>query len=325
MNIIVSGGAGFIGSALVRQIIANSTHHVLVIDKLSYASHPHALRAVEASERYQFLQCDINDAELIHKAFAEFKPDVLMHLAAETHVDNSIASPDAFMQTNMLGTFRLLEVCRDYHQQHSGFRFLQVSTDEVFGELTEGDRFDEGSCYQPSSPYSASKAAADHLARAWMRTYGLPVLVAHCSNNYGPFQHAEKLIPTVISKALAGEVIPIYGNGEQIRDWIFVEDCAEALMLLSMQGTPGESYAIGAENEHRNIDVVNNICRQLDAMQPRAEGSSYAALIRFVEDRPGHDRRYALNCQKMREQLHWAARVDFDAGIKQTLQWYRRL
>lgn len=330
MRVIVTGGAGFIGSALVRHLVLDLGYHVLNIDKLTYAGNLASLTAVEGRNTYQFLQADICDRAAMDRAIAAFRPDRIMHLAAESHVDRSITGAAEFVQTNVIGTFTLLEAARGYWSALEGgakdaFRFLHVSTDEVYGSLggtceADGGLFTEATPYDPSSPYSASKASSDHLAKAWQRTYGLPVVVSNCSNNYGPFHFPEKLIPLTILNALAGRELPVYGKGENVRDWLYVEDHARALDLIAARGRPGETYNVGGRNERRNIDVVRRICAVLDelvpAERPRAE------LIRFVTDRPGHDARYAIDATRLETELGWRAQEDFDSGIVKTVRWY---
>lgn len=326
MRILVTGGSGFIGSNLVRLLVTRG-HTVLNIDKLTYAGNPASLADLAGNPHYQFLQADICDTAAINAAFARFAPQGVMHLAAESHVDRSIDGPGEFIQTNVVGTFTLLQAAREHYARLSPaerecFRFLHVSTDEVYGSLGAEGLFTETTPYDPHSPYSASKAASDHLARAWADTYGLPVLVTNCSNNYGPYQFPEKLIPVVILKALRGEPIPVYGKGENIRDWLYVEDHAEALLTVLSAGTPGQTYNIGGNNEQRNIDLVNLLCRLLDGLRPRADGVSYASQITFVTDRPGHDLRYAIDASKIRNELGWTPRQDNESGFAKTVQWY---
>lgn len=330
MNIIVTGGAGFIGSALVRHIINETQDNVLVVDKLTYAGNPDSLSMVATNARFQFSQSDICDREKMDLLFNEFKPDAVMHLAAESHVDRSIDGPSAFIQTNIVGTYTLLEAARSYwnglvEEQRSCFRFHHISTDEVYGDL-EGpdDLFTEQTPYAPSSPYSASKASSDHLVRAWQRTYGLPTLVTNCSNNYGPYHFPEKLIPLIILNALAGKPLPVYGNGQQIRDWLYVEDHAKALYRVVTKGDVGETYNIGGHNERKNIDVVKTVCALLDELITDKPNNltSFSELITFVTDRPGHDLRYAIDATKIEKELFWTPEETFESGIRKTVKWY---
>ena len=327
-NILVTGGAGFIGSAVVRYLINSTYNRVLNIDKLTYAGNLESLASVNDNPRYQFLHADICDKVAMTKAFDDFEPDIVMHLAAESHVDRSIDGPMDFIQTNIIGTYNLLEVARNYWQnltedKKMSFRFHHISTDEVYGDL-EGtdDLFTEATPYNPSSPYSASKASSDHLVRAWHRTYGLPVVVTNCSNNYGPYHFPEKLIPLVILNALDGKPLPVYGNGKQIRDWLYVEDHARALYLVATTAKVGETYNIGGHNEKQNIDVVKTICTILDNINPRMDGQSYTQQITFVKDRPGHDLRYAIDASKINNELGWQPQETFESGIQKTVEWY---
>ena len=328
MKVLVTGGAGFIGSAVVRYIIKNTQSEVLNIDKLTYAGNLESLKEIESDRRYQFQQIDICDVEKLTKAFIEFKPDVVMHLAAESHVDRSIDGPAEFISTNIVGTYTILEVARKYwltlpEEQKQTFRFHHISTDEVYGDLENTtDLFTETTSYAPSSPYSASKASSDHLVRAWQRTYGLPTIVTNCSNNYGPFHFPEKLIPLVILNALDGKPLPIYGKGDQIRDWLFVEDHARALYKVVTEGTVGETYNIGGHNEKQNIEVVKAICKILDELQPQTNHQPYETLITFVKDRPGHDLRYAIDASKIKQDLGWIPEESFETGIHKTVEWY---
>ncbi|MBF7688997.1 dTDP-glucose 4,6-dehydratase [Acinetobacter rathckeae] len=330
MNILVTGGAGFIGSAVVRHIIQNTTHHVLNLDKLTYAGNLESLVSVANNERYQFSQTDICDRVALDQIFQEFQPDLVMHLAAESHVDRSITGSQDFIETNIIGTYQLLEATRFYwnaleESKKATFRFHHISTDEVYGDL-EGteDLFTETTPYAPSSPYSASKASSDHLVRAWHRTYGLPVVLTNCSNNYGPFHFPEKLIPLIILNALAGKALPVYGNGEQIRDWLYVEDHARALYKVVTEAKIGETYNIGGHNEQKNIDVVKSICTLLEELAPNkpAGVEHYQDLITYVKDRPGHDLRYAIDASKIEKDLGWVPLESFETGLRKTVQWY---
>lgn len=328
MKILVTGGAGFIGSAVIRHIIKNTDNQVLNVDKLTYAGNLESLIDVENDTRYYFEQVDICDAQAIEQVFSEFQPDLIMHLAAESHVDRSIDGPAEFINTNIVGTYTLLEASRKYWQKldddkKAAFRFHHISTDEVYGDL-EGttDLFTETTPYAPSSPYSASKASSDHLVRAWHRTYGLPIIVTNCSNNYGPYHFPEKLIPLVILNALDSKDLPIYGKGDQIRDWLYVEDHARALYKVVTEGTIGETYNIGGHNEKQNIEVVRAICQILDELKPQSNGESYESLITFVKDRPGHDLRYAIDATKIKDNLGWMPEETFDSGIRKTVEWY---
>ena len=325
MKIIVTGGAGFIGSAVCRHLVSDLRHHVFIIDKLTYAGNLASLGPIASNCRFAFAKIDICDAERIRTIFAEFRPDAIIHLAAESHVDRSIAAPTAFIQTNVVGTFTLLEAARDYlrgsgHPKKESFRFIHVSTDEVYGSLGEVGLFSETTAYDPSSPYSATKAASDHIAKAWHRTFGVPVIISNCSNNYGPYQFPEKLIPLTILNALHGQPLPVYGNGSNIRDWLFVDDHARALALLLEKGLPGATYNIGARNERRNIDVVRQICRCLDEL--RAAEKPHDRLITYVTDRPGHDQRYAIDATKLENELGWQPEETFETGIEKTVRWY---
>jgi len=325
MRVIVTGGAGFIGSALVRHLVLEQGHEVLNIDALTYAGNLASLTAVEGRNTYTFLHANICDRAAMDAAFAGFRPDRVMHLAAESHVDRSITGAADFVQTNVIGTFTLLEAARGYWggldaAAKDAFRFLHVSTDEVYGSLGAEGLFEETTPYDPSSPYSASKASSDHLAKAWHRTYGLPVVVSNCSNNYGPFHFPEKLIPLTILNALAGRALPVYGKGENVRDWLYVEDHARALDLVAGQGRPGETYNVGGRNERRNIDVVRRICAVLDELVPAP--APRESLIEFVADRPGHDARYAIDATRLETELGWRAQEDFDSGIEKTVRWY---
>ncbi|WP_227318932.1 dTDP-glucose 4,6-dehydratase [Cedecea davisae] len=330
MKIIVTGGAGFIGSAVVRHIINNTNDEVLVVDKLTYAGNLESLADVSNSPRYSFRHVDICDRGSLDVIFNEFKPDSVMHLAAESHVDRSIDGPAAFIETNIVGTYVILEAARGYwaalpEEAKAKFRFHHISTDEVFGDLhNTDDLFTEMTSYAPSSPYSASKASSDHLVRAWLRTYGLPTIVTNCSNNYGPYHFPEKLIPLIILNALEGKSLPVYGDGGQIRDWLYVEDHARALYKVVTEGTVGETYNIGGHNERKNIDVVKTICALLDELAPSQNSSitKYEELITFVADRPGHDLRYAIDASKIDRELGWKPQETFESGIRKTIEWY---
>jgi dTDP-glucose 4,6-dehydratase len=361
MKILVTGGAGFIGSNLVRFLINQTDHTVLNLDALTYAGNPNSLKDLADHPRYQFAQINICDADELGRVFETFQPDWVMHLAAESHVDRSIDGPGSFIETNITGTYNLLQAALAYWQglPNAGelkskveveaeeknlnlklkrgdlnlnsklkltpkalFRFLHVSTDEVYGSLGETGLFSETTPYDPHSPYSASKAASDHLVRAWGSTYGLPVLVTNCSNNYGPYQFPEKLVPVVILKAIRGESIPVYGGGENVRDWLYVEDHAEALCTVIAKGTVGETYNIGGNNEQRNIDLVKMLCQLLDEIKPRPDGKSYAEQITFVTDRPGHDLRYAIDASKIKRELGWSPRQSSAEGFRKTVEWY---
>ena len=325
MRVAVTGGAGFIGSALVRYLVLEKGYEVLNIDALTYAGNLASLKLVEGKPNYRFLHVNVCDRGALEQAIVAFAPDRIMHLAAESHVDRSITGAADFIQTNVIGTFMLLEVARDYWSgldaaAKDAFRFLHVSTDEVYGSLGENGLFTEETPYDPSSPYSASKASSDHLAAAWQRTYGLPVVVSNCSNNYGPYHFPEKLIPLTILNALAGERLPVYGKGENVRDWLYVEDHARALDLIVERGSVGETYNVGGRNERRNIDVVRRICAVLDELAP--SNRPRQELIEFVTDRPGHDARYAIDATKLETELGWHAQENFDTGIEKTVRWY---
>ena len=330
MKILLTGGAGFIGSAVVRHIIRNTTDSVVNVDKLTYAGNLESLTDVAGNPRYAFEQVDICDAAEVARVFREHQPQAVMHLAAESHVDRSIDGPAAFIQTNIVGTYVLLEAAREYwrtlpESEREAFRFHHISTDEVYGDLENPqDLFLETTPYAPSSPYSASKASSDHLVRAWRRTFGLPTLVTNCSNNYGPYHFPEKLIPLVILNALEGKPLPVYGKGDQVRDWLYVEDHARALYKVLKEGAIGETYNIGGHNEKRNIEVVRAICRLLEELRPEKPGglASYEALITFVADRPGHDLRYAIDAGKIQRELGWAPEETFETGLRKTVQWY---
>ena len=332
-TIIVTGGAGFIGSALVRHIIGSTRDRVVNVDKLTYAGNLENLREVDTSDRYSFSSVDVCDRPGLEQVFAEHQPDAIMHLAAESHVDRSIDAPATFIETNIIGTYTLLEVARSYWMglddtRKQAFRFHHVSTDEVYGDLPHPAAIDdatqhlftETTAYAPSSPYSASKASSDHLVRAWMRTFGFPVLVTNCSNNYGPYHFPEKLVPLMILNALEGKPLPVYGNGDQIRDWLYVEDHARALYKVVTEGKVGETYNIGGHNEKKNIDVVHTICEVLQELAPA--DSRYRDLITHVQDRPGHDRRYAIDASKIQRELGWQPEETFESGTRKTVEWY---
>ena len=327
MRILVTGGAGFIGSALVRHLIANTDHEVLNLDKLTYAGSLSTVEAVAENPRHRFVRGDICDADMIAELFEEFRPDIVTHLAAESHVDRSIDDPDAFIRTNLVGTYTLRAQVRAWWRTQpdaarASFRFHHISTDEVYGSLGDESRFTEDTPYDPRSPYSASKAGSDHLVSAWGHTYGLPVLITNCSNNYGPYHFPEKLIPLTIAKALGGEALPVYGAGANVRDWLHVEDHVRALEAVFERGAPGRTYNVGGDAERRNIDVVETICATLDRRRPRADGRAYREQIAFVADRPGHDLRYAIDASRIREELGWAPRETFESGIERTIAWY---
>ncbi len=327
MRIFVTGGAGFIGSALVRHLIENTDHEVLNFDKLTYAGTLSTVERVADSNRYRFVQGDICDAEAVRAAILEFKPEIVTHLAAESHVDRSIDGPGAFVQTNVVGTYTMLAEARAYWlglepQAKAAFRFHHISTDEVYGSLGDTGLFTEETPYDPRSPYSASKAGSDHLVQAWGHTYGLPVLITNCSNNYGPYHFPEKLIPLMIAKALDGEPLPIYGAGDQIRDWLYVEDHVRALQAVFERGTPGRTYNVGGHNEKENIEVVHTVCAILDRLRPRTDGKPYADQITSVADRPGHDKRYAIDAARIGDELGWTPAETFETGIEKTVRWY---
>jgi dTDP-glucose 4,6-dehydratase len=326
--ILVTGGAGFIGANFIHAWLAAESASVVNLDKLTYAANPANLRSVEGDPRYRFVQGDIGDAARVEKLLEEHRPRAVVHFAAESHVDRSIHGPEDFIQTNMVGTFRLLEAVRAYWSKlpartGQAFRFLHISTDEVYGSLGPDDApFTERTPFAPNSPYSASKAGSDHLVRAYHHTYGLPTVTINCSNNYGPYQFPEKLIPLVILNALAQKPLPVYGDGMNIRDWLYVEDHCAGIRLALSEGRPGETYNLGGNNERTNIDVVRTICRVLDELRPRADGKPCESLIAFVADRPGHDRRYAIDAAKSRKELGWQARETFETGIRKTVRWY---
>jgi len=326
LRFLVTGGAGFIGSAVVRKLVADSRHSVCVVDKLTYAGNMASLAPVAADPRFRFERADIGDAEAMRAIFCDFDPDIVMHLAAESHVDRSIDGPSAFIDTNIVGTFALLqEALRHWRgldePRKARFRFHHISTDEVFGSLGAAGFFREDTAYQPNSPYSASKAASDHLVRAWHHTYGLPTLLTNCSNNYGPYHFPEKLIPLMIINALEGKPLPVYGNGLNVRDWLYVDDHADALLLVAQNGTPGETYNIGGHNEMSNIAVVKAICGLVDEFRPDPAGSR-ERLITYVTDRPGHDARYAIDAGKIGRELGWAPKETFETGLRRTVTWY---
>ncbi|GAB5534150.1 MAG: dTDP-glucose 4,6-dehydratase [Rubricoccaceae bacterium] len=327
MRILVTGGAGFIGSALVRHLVLDLGHSVVTVDKLTYAGNLESLEAVEDDARHAFERVDVCDADALAEVFARHQPDAVTHLAAESHVDRSIDGPAAFLKTNVVGTYAVLETARAYRDTLSpeaaeAFRVLHVSTDEVYGSLGDTGQFTETTPYDPSSPYSASKAASDHFARAWHRTYGLPVIVTNCSNNYGPFQYPEKLIPVVIAKALRGEPIPVYGTGDNVRDWLYVDDHVRALALVLRTGEPGETYNVGGNAERTNLELVRALCALLDAQVGEAPSGSYADQITFVADRPGHDHRYAIDATKIETELGWVREETFESGLRKTVAWY---
>ncbi|MEY0383329.1 dTDP-glucose 4,6-dehydratase [Providencia rettgeri] len=330
MKILVTGGAGFIGSAVVRHIINNTNDAIINVDKLTYAGNLESLNSVCENNRYTFIKADICDAKLITDIFKQHQPDAIMHLAAESHVDRSIDGPSEFIQTNIIGTYTLLEAARQYWNQlptdkKVAFRFHHISTDEVYGDLeSTTDLFTETTPYAPSSPYSASKASSDHLVRAWQRTYSLPTIVTNCSNNYGPFHYPEKLIPLIILNALEGKALPVYGNGQQIRDWLYVEDHARALYKVVTEGKIGETYNIGGHNEKANIDVVKTICSILEELVPNKPNNieNYSDLITYVADRPGHDLRYAIDATKIKNELNWVPDETFETGLRKTVEWY---
>ena len=327
MKVLVTGGAGFIGSAVIRHLISETGHSVVNVDCLTYAGNLSTLESVADDSRYAFEEVNICDAEAVQELFERHGPDAVMHLAAESHVDRSIDGPSAFIQTNVVGTYTLLEAARRHWlslpaSDKQRFRFLHVSTDEVYGSLGPDGFFTEQTPYDPSSPYSASKAASDHLGRAWHRTYGLPVLITNCSNNYGPFQYPEKLIPLTITNALAGKSLPVYGKGQNVRDWLFVDDHARALVTVLERGRVGETYNIGGNSERQNIDVVRTICSLMDEACPEAPHRPHKQLITFVADRPGHDHRYAIDASKLQRELHWQPTETFETGLRKTVNWY---
>jgi dTDP-glucose 4,6-dehydratase len=330
VKVLVTGGAGFIGSAVIRHLIQDTHHHVINVDKLTYAGNLESLASIETSDHYDFECVDICDASKVDELIRKHRPDSIMHLAAESHVDRSIDGPGEFIQTNILGTYNLLESARSYWQILDGlgkdaFRFHHISTDEVYGDLEDPEGlFREDTPYAPSSPYSASKAGSDHLVRAWGRTFGLPIIVTNCSNNYGPFHFPEKLIPLIILNALSGKLLPVYGEGTQVRDWLFVEDHARALVKVVTEGAVGETYNIGGHNEKQNIDVVRAVCGLLDELRPSTHDGirKYEELITFVKDRPGHDVRYAIDSSKIQRELGWVPQETFESGLRKTVEWY---
>jgi dTDP-glucose 4,6-dehydratase len=327
MKLLVTGGCGFIGTNLVRHLIADTNHHVVNLDKLTYAGNPKSLADIETSPRYSFVQADLADPVVVAEVIKATDPDAVMHLAAESHVDRSIDGPSEFIQTNVVGTFNLLDSSLRHFNGLSetrkrGFRFLHVSTDEVYGSLGDTGKFTESTPYDPHSPYSATKAASDHLARAWKSTYGLPVLVTNCSNNYGPFQFPEKLIPLMIIKCLSEKPLPVYGRGLNVRDWLYVEDHAQALVTVLETGVPGETYNIGGNSERRNIDLVQAICEILDEVRPRAGGAKHLDLVTYVTDRPGHDFRYAIDSSKIQNELGWKPQHSLEQCLRKTVNWY---
>ena len=327
MKILVTGGAGFIGSAVCREIITNTPHSVVNVDKLTYAADLNSLAPIDDDPRYSFVKLDICDRSGLSEVFASEDVDAVLHLAAESHVDRSIDGPAAFIETNIVGTYTVLETARAHWEglsptRRDSFRLLHVSTDEVYGSLQENDLFTEETPYDPSSPYSASKASSDHLVTAWHRTYGLPAMISNCSNNYGPYHFPEKLVPLVITNAVDGAQLPIYGKGENVRDWLYVEDHARALLLVLEKGAPNECYNIGGNNEQTNLNVVRRICDTLDRLKPLPDGRSYHDQITFVADRPGHDFRYAIDASKIRRELGWQPRESFETGLEKTVDWY---
>ncbi|MGI9316809.1 MAG: dTDP-glucose 4,6-dehydratase [bacterium] len=326
-TILVTGGAGFIGSAVIRHLLEISDSEVVNIDKLTYAGNLETLENEASDVRYHFEHIDICDASAVNAVFVKYQPSAIMHLAAESHVDRSIDGPAEFIQTNIVGTYNLLEAARKYlddisEDDRKRFRFHHISTDEVFGSLGHEGLFTEESPYQPNSPYSASKASSDHLVRAWHETFAIPVVLSNCSNNYGPFQYPEKLLPVIISKAMSGQAIPVYGRGENVRDWLFVDDHARALVLIMLEGEIGRSYNVGGNEERTNIEVVKKICQILDRLVPAENGNPYESLISFVTDRPGHDLRYAIDASRIKQELGWEPRETFDSGMRKTVEWY---
>lgn len=330
MKVLITGGMGFIGSNFVRHLLNHTTHSIINVDKLTYAANPRSLSDIEADPRYRFHQCDIVDEHALRQVFADEEPDSVIHLAAESHVDRSIVAPTDFIRTNLVGTFNLLGCALDRFESldssaRSSFRFVHVSTDEVYGSLRATDELTDEQCrYEPSSPYSASKAGSDHLVRAWHVTHGLPVVVTHAANNYGPFQYPEKFIPTIISRAISGEQIPLYGDGQNVRDWLHVKDHCRAILRVLEDAAPGESYNVGADNEKSNFEVVHTVCEMVDEMVDgrSVKHDSCARLIKFVTDRKGHDFRYALNTEKIRNKLDWSPQISWEDGIRETINWY---
>lgn len=324
MTILVTGGSGFIGSAVVRRLVLNEGESVVNVDRMTYAATRAATDSVASLENYAFEQADIGDAAAMDRIFQTYGPRGVIHLAAESHVDRSIDNPGEFIQTNVIGTYTLLDTTRRYLAEHptEGFRFVHVSTDEVYGSLGESGMFSESSPYQPNSPYSASKAASDHLARAWFHTYGVPTVVTNCSNNYGPFQFPEKLIPVMVMNALSGRPLPVYGDGQNVRDWLYVDDHARALILALRKGVPGETYTIGGNNERNNLDLTRAICRVMDELRPDSPHVPHDHLLTFVTDRPGHDQRYAIDASKIERELGWEPGYDLESGLYATVQWY---
>jgi len=324
---VVTGGAGFIGSAVVRMLVERGDTTVVNVDKLTYAGNRSSVAGCETSGRHHFEKVDIVDGSALRRIFEEHQPDAIMHLAAESHVDRSIDGPGDFISTNIVGTYTLLEVAREYHGKLSGgqrdaFRFHHVSTDEVYGSLGETGYFTETTPYQPNSPYSASKASSDHLVRAWHKTYGLPVVISNCSNNYGPYQYPEKLIPLMIHKAISGEALPVYGRGDNVRDWLYVDDHARALVTILEHAAVGQTYNVGGHNEMTNLELVGKLCELLDDLRPRTDGKPYSEQINFVSDRPGHDQRYAIDAGKIERDLGWRPDETLDSGLKKTVEWY---
>ncbi len=324
MKIIVTGGCGFIGSNFVLKMASNESNKLLIIDKLTYAGNQNNLSSIKHKSNYTFIRADICDRKPIEDAINNFQPDAIVHFAAESHVDNSISGPMGFINTNILGTAMLLEICQSYikSQNNNYFKFLHVSTDEVFGSLKSTGSFSEKSPYNPSSPYSASKASSDHLVRAWYKTYNFPGLITNCSNNYGPYQYPEKLIPLIIKNCIDEKPLPIYGKGMNIRDWLFVEDHCDAIYSVLLDGKVGETYNIGGNNELQNIEIVKHICSIMDEVKPRKNGQSYDNLISFVPDRAGHDFRYSINTSKIKKELSWKPKESFKSGIRKTIKWY---